>query len=136
MAVITMLFLSLKMVAVTMPLSWISPWSKTNHTLSICSRFAQLAAGIFLNRNFRIYLFSGHTPTPYTVRVDTHVALHVFMVTGAFSPTLSRSSSVCVGSRSRPLTTQRSTMGTKCTGIMEHRYVYVCVLVVCAVEPL
>ncbi len=30
-------------------------------------RFAQLAAAVFLNKGFKVYLFSQHTPTPYNV---------------------------------------------------------------------
>ena len=33
----------------------------------IANRFAELVAGVFLSKNFKVYLFSGHTPTPYTV---------------------------------------------------------------------
>ena len=30
-------------------------------------RFAELVAGIFINKKFKVYLFSGYTPTPYAV---------------------------------------------------------------------
>ena len=35
---------------------------------SSLSRFAQLTAAIFLNKNFKVQLFSEYTSTPYTVR--------------------------------------------------------------------
>ena len=45
-------------------------------------RFAQLATAVFLNKGFKVYLFSQHTPTPYNVS-----ALYVCCLTLAIKHT-------------------------------------------------
>ncbi len=39
-------------------------------------RFAELTAGIFLNKSIKVYLFSGYTPTPYVVSLKSTDTVH------------------------------------------------------------
>ena len=51
----------------------------------LCSRFAELVAGILLHKGFKVYLFSTYTPTPFNVClwhcvcVCSYVLLIVYM---------------------------------------------------------
>ncbi len=40
---------------------------------TLFSRFAELAAAVFLSKKIKVYLFSGHTPTPYTVSMNSSI---------------------------------------------------------------